>query len=280
MAQSAVSPTAQALVGGDPLYCVFHPSFEEADAADLYRPQVVLDQALEQAALPYMPDEATRDAARRMHYAAYRYGKATRPADARRWKWFYYGLRDRIVVGNRKLVYRAARKPLAFAHRADDMIGEGHIVLIRAVAAYNPWLGIRFSTYAFTCLMRALSRLTQRFAKDWLSASLLLDSLPDTHLSEALEDDEPSPWVEKLGEFLAKEHPLLSDREKTILARRFRLEQRSETQTLDQVGQDLGLSKERVRQLQAIALGKLRQALLATPHDSKAWPAACGQDGA
>ena len=32
-------------------------------------------------------------------------------------------------------------------------------------------------------------------------------------------------------------------------------------QTLEQVGQDLGLSKERVRQVQEAALGKLRQAL-------------------
>ena len=61
---------------------------------------------------------------------------------------------------------------------ADDMASECQIVLIKAVAAFNPWLGIRFSTYAFTCLTRALSRLSQRLAADQLSRSLPLESLP------------------------------------------------------------------------------------------------------
>ena len=58
------------------------------------------------------------------------------------------------------------------------MASECQIVLIKAVAAFNPWLGIRFSTYAFTCLMRSLSRLSQRHAADRLSQSMPLESLP------------------------------------------------------------------------------------------------------
>ena len=126
-----------------------------------------------------MPDEVTRDHARRMHYAAHRLRGAKTPAEVRRWRGYYFGLRDRIVLGNRKLIYRAVRRQMAMQHRADDLIGDCHIVLIQAVAAFNPWMGIRFSTYAYTCLVRALSRQSQKHAADRLSRALSFDALPD-----------------------------------------------------------------------------------------------------
>ncbi len=49
-----------------------------------------------------------------------------------------------------------------------------------------------------------------------------------------------------------------------MLTRRFHLnDEARSTETLEQVGRDLGLSKERVRQVQMAALGKLRSVLLA-----------------
>ena len=62
-----------------------------------------------------MPDEVTRDTAQQMHYAAYRYHQTHGRAEAAWWKERYYQLRDRIILGNRKLVFRAS--PLALADR-------------------------------------------------------------------------------------------------------------------------------------------------------------------
>ncbi|MED6326977.1 MAG: sigma factor-like helix-turn-helix DNA-binding protein [Verrucomicrobiota bacterium] len=51
---------------------------------------------------------------------------------------------------------------------------------------------------------------------------------------------------------------LLPDREVEILTRRFGLDG-NETVTLEEIGQQFGVTRERVRQLQNTALAKLRQ---------------------
>ena len=50
----------------------------------------------------------------------------------------------------------------------------------------------------------------------------------------------------------------LDDREQQIIIRRFGLDSQHEPQTLQQVGVEMGVTKERVRQIQAKALKKLR----------------------
>jgi RNA polymerase sigma factor (sigma-70 family) len=237
---------------------VFHSTFELTEHAPAFAHDA-FDSANFDA--QYMPDEVTRDHARRMHYAAWRAHQAGTPRQRAVWIKRHTQLRDRIVLGNRKLVYRAVRRRLSVAHRADDMISECHIVLIQAVAAYNPWLGIRFSTYAYTCLVRALSRLAQRLAADWLARSLPLEALPEGGPKDH-EEELMSTGIPRLDEYLRDDHPLLSSREKAIIQRRFCLNEPNDLRTLEQVGRELGLSKERVRQVQASALGKLRKALL------------------
>ena len=242
-----------------PSYIV-HDSFAAKDALRQYDPAELLENPNDFADR-YMPDEITRQHARHMHYAAHRTHSARTPKELARWQRHYLDLRDLIVLGNRKLIYRAVRRRLATPNRIDDMIGDCHIVLIQAVAAYNPWMGIRFSTYAYTCLVRALSRLAQRLSTDWLSRSMSLEAFPDGEPRGRTQPESHSAGQFRIDEFLRGEHPLLSPREKMILARRFSMGDDPADQTLEKVGKALGLSKERVRQVQASALGKLRKVL-------------------
>lgn len=241
-------------------HSVYHSSFEEADARQKYDPEAAINSA--DYTENYMPDEVTRDFTKRMHYAAYRWRKAKGIAEAAKWQAAYVRLRDDVVLGNRKLVFRAVRRRMATSNRADDLIGDCQIVLIQAVAAFNPWLGIRFSTYAYTCLVRALARMSQKLSNDWLSKSASLDVLPEGEPGMKIDSELSSSGFFRIDEFLRADHPLLNYREKVIISRRFCAPEGADTLTLEQVGKELGLSKERVRQVQTSALNKLRGALI------------------
>lgn len=240
-------------------YHVTHPSFDLPNADTAYGPATA---ARDDHSLSHMPDDVTRDFAKRMHFAAWKATHAKDDRTRRHWHSLYLSFRDRVVLGNRKLIYRAVRRWMPPSTLADDMIGDCQIVLIQAVAAYNPWLGIRFSTYAFTCLMRALSRLSQKQAADRLARSLPLEVLPDGEPRDSTTEELPTNRLAQIDQYLSESNDLLSSREKRVLMRRFSLDEQARGGTLEQVGRELGLSKERVRQVQASALGKLRGVLL------------------
>lgn len=238
---------------------VYHPSFEAAGAD-----QELGEPPADGAEAAFMTDEVTRAWARHMHYAAWRAATASRAREATRWRRRYYTCRNRIILGNRNLTFRAVRKWRPDGPFADDLAGECQIVLIKLVASFNPWLPIRFSTYAFTCLLRALSRLSQRQAADRLSRCLPLDAVAGGGPTYLTAEEPGRSMPTAIDSFLQPGHTLLTPREKLVLIRRYRCDDHR-IQTLEEVGHDLGLSKERVRQLQNAAIGKLRQALCGEP---------------
>lgn len=244
-------------VSGCPGY-IDHESFTEADASTKYSPQILLKTDSEYS-LGHMPDEVTREFAKRLHYAAYRVSHGPTRERAN-WKRQFLALRDRIVLGNQKLVYKAVRSRKAWQARAEDLNGEGFLVLIAAVERYNPWLGIRFSTYAYTCLVRALVRQSRKQINFERRCQIQSELPEEARLPNEPKPGKPSPAIDPLERLLHTDHPLLSNREKTILCLRYGLGQSDGRMKLESIGEHLGLSKERIRQLQAGALLKLREA--------------------
>jgi RNA polymerase primary sigma factor len=86
----------------------------------------------------------------------------------------------------------------------------------------------------------------------------------DTNVGDMLEDTAlPSPSAETIAANLIDKTRevlrTLSPREQRILRMRFGVEERNE-HTLEEIGQVFGLTRERIRQIEAKALGKLRKA--------------------
>lgn len=91
------------------------------------------------------------------------------------------------------------------------------------------------------------------------------DKEGDAELGDIIESDQPSPQeiLEKkeLQEILMKAMQQLPPRQQQVLILRFGLYDR-QPKTLDEVGQIYGVTRERVRQIEAKALERLRWLLI------------------
>jgi RNA polymerase primary sigma factor len=140
----------------------------------------------------------------------------------------------------------------------DDMLSDALFALARAVDRFNPWRGYRFSTYACNVIARALMRRGKQessYRKRFPVQHDVSFERPDR-----APDDQTDLYVERLHRALEQNLGELTELESRILSQRFPA-QREDRLTFQEIGDAIGLSKERVRQIQNIALGKLRGAL-------------------
>jgi RNA polymerase nonessential primary-like sigma factor len=84
----------------------------------------------------------------------------------------------------------------------------------------------------------------------------LLDTIPDTHVSDPAEMLQNDDMRASIGDWLGE----LTEKQREVVARRFGL-RGYETSTLEEVGREIGLTRERVRQIQVEALKRLRDIL-------------------
>jgi RNA polymerase sigma factor (sigma-70 family) len=215
--------------------------------------------------LPQEPDEQTLFIALRT--CAKLAGRASKPqakstSRNRLWDERWHALRSYLVEKNMGLAYSVVHRVGSRKVNEDDLLSDALLGLTRAVDQFNPWKGYRFSTYACTVIARDLMRRCKR-------ETSYRKLFPVQH-DAAMERPNRRPdvgtelYVERLQRVLTGNRGNLTDLESRILAQRFPEDPESRLTFLE-IGHMVGLSKERVRQIQNIALDKLRKALTEDP---------------
>jgi len=186
-----------------------------------------------------------------------------------RWYELSLRLRDQIAQSNLALVLAMAKRVRHSEMDFGDLISEGNMALLRAIDKFNVSRGFKFSTYACRAILKAFSRSGMKHSQ--------YRQLFPTDFDPALErsdyqrrkfDEHETDCASEVRRIVMDNTAELTDVEKAVIHHRFAISgpgtEESTALTLEQVGQIVGLTKERVRQIQNKALEKIRKALEAS----------------
>lgn len=168
--------------------------------------------------------------------------------------------KNQIIRANLRLVVSIARKYVERPEYFFDLISDGNISLMRAVEKFDIGRGFKFSTYATWAIRRNYARdfATRICQSDRFRTSreesidAAIDDRPNVYALEIVQQRREGEVEVMLG--------CLTEREREIIQKRYGLNGCPRSHTLKEVGDEMGVSKERVRQLETRALAKLHKA--------------------
>lgn len=170
-------------------------------------------------------------------------------------------IREQIAETNLALVLAMAKRTRMSEVDFADLVSEGNMALLRAVDKFDAGRGYKFSTYACRAILKAfsrqgmkLSKYRQRFPTDF-DPKLERSNYLETKRAEFERDA-----ADEVKRIVIENRADLTDVERTVIEHRFGLEsgENEKPMTLEQVGQIIGVTKERVRQIQNKAMEKIR----------------------
>ncbi|MDG2360039.1 MAG: sigma-70 family RNA polymerase sigma factor [Planctomycetaceae bacterium] len=168
-------------------------------------------------------------------------------------------IKNVLIRSNLRLVVSVARKHRKQQAGFFEMISDGNMTLIRAIEKFDYLRGTKFSTYATWAIMRSYARSIpaegtqlERFRT---GTEVVLIDEEDSRPAASADEKLAADKYETLGSILGQ----LNEREQEAISLRFALHGLSKPMTLEQIGDRLGVSKERTRQIINTGLEKLRQ---------------------
>jgi len=179
------------------------------------------------------------------------------------WHRKFEHFREYLVRTNLALVLAMAKRTRLGDVDFAEVVSEGNMALLRAVEKFSIDRGFKFSTYACRAILKAFSRAALKANKH--RTRFPVDFDPELEKSDwadrrrdAVEDD----CIDELKAIVDRNLADLTNVEQTVIRQRFNWQQAQESPlTLEEVGRIIGVTKERVRQIQNKALLKIRHVM-------------------
>jgi RNA polymerase primary sigma factor/RNA polymerase sigma factor len=169
-------------------------------------------------------------------------------------------VKNKIVQANLRLVVSIAKRHVGPSGDFFALISDGNVSLMRAVEKFDYARGFKFSTYAHWAIRKNFARSIpdefkhrERFRTSSDEVFTAHQDVRADHLAEEIDQQNREDQIHKILH-------TLDEREQQIIMLRFGLDRNKEPRTLKEVGEELGVTKERIRQLELRALAKLRSA--------------------
>jgi RNA polymerase sigma factor (sigma-70 family) len=167
-------------------------------------------------------------------------------------------VKDQLINANMRLVVNIAKRHAGQTDNFFELLSDGNMSLIRAVEKFDFGRNFKFSTYASWAIMKNFARSIpdekHRRERFVTGHEEVFDIAPDTRSDEhevVATHERATHSVNRLLEYL-------EPREREIIRMRAGLDDHAKGMTLEEIGQQFGITKERVRQLNARAMKKLR----------------------
>jgi len=172
---------------------------------------------------------------------------------------------NRLVTDNLGYVITLARQYHSDILSNDDLISEGTIGLMKAAQKYDPERGKPFVTFAAPYIRQAIEHAISKLDTDTdvrsTDESLPRGSRNNYTLLNVLED-KGSPRADASVEQTLSDKMLeglsrLDERQQAVIKRYYGVN--CERQTMAEIAQEMGLKRERVRQIRNTALRKIKR---------------------
>ena len=182
--------------------------------------------------------------------------------------WAHRALDARSTISrmNLPLVMAMAKRAKLASIDYSELISEGNMALLRSVDKFDCGRGFKFSTYACRAILKSFSRVAMRVSRHRGRFPVEFD--PAIERSDYLErkrEEIVIDCVDDLKDILLRNLADLSEVERPVICERFALSstdrEGASPKTLEEVGVIIGVTKERVRQIQNKALKKIRATL-------------------